>query len=91
MISRDQLKFIMKTFALDETSLAKTLGVAAFTVTRWMSGESSPSGLQEEVLNGLFNAAIQVAKKTHNEQKAIRGLVSLGIGALIFHLMTKVK
>lgn len=86
----DQIRFIMITFELSERGLAKTLNVAPYTVSRWMKGESSPTGLQLEVLQGLHSAAQEVrAKSDEKRQNAIAALVGLGIAALLFLALTK--
>ena len=81
----------MQTFRMDDKALAKALNVAPFTVSRWQSGGSEPAGLQDEVLTGLYNAAVEIRKKNKAEQEAIIALVALGIGALLFVLLASKK
>ena len=75
---------------LSQRELARALNVAPLTVGRWESGESSPTGLQIEVLQALHNTVLEVSSQ-HDEQRSemIRGLVVLGIGALIFYLLSR--
>ena len=64
------------------------MNVAPFTVSRWESGASSPTGLQEEVLRALYNKAVELKKANDDDgAKIVGGLVALGIGALIFYLL----
>ncbi|MCI0404688.1 MAG: hypothetical protein L0Y74_11445 [candidate division Zixibacteria bacterium] len=93
-MKQEQIKFIMETFKLDEGGLAKTLNVTPYTVDRWLkkTNPNLPTGLQREVLQGLYNAALEIRRKKDKEaEKAITALVALGIGALIFFLLTKSK
>ena len=85
-----ELKEICSTFNLKSRELANALNVAPPTVTRWETGQSQPTGLQEEVLQALHNMALEV-KEEKDEQRAsnIRGLLLLGIGALIFYLLSR--
>lgn len=91
MIKQEHLNFIMQAFRMDDKALAKVLNVAPFTVSRWKSGESEPAGLQDEVLTGLYNVAVETSKKDKAEQEAIIALVALGIGALLFFLLMSKK
>lgn len=85
-----EVKCIRDVFGLTQRDLAKALNVAPYTVARWESGGTSPAGLQGEVLRALYNTAIETRRKKDDEAaKAIGGLVALGIGALIFYLLTK--
>ena len=88
----DHIKFVRETFGLSERALAKALNVGTYTVMRWESGKTTPSGLQLEVLQGLYNTAVEVRKEKNEQRKStIAGLLTLGIGALIFYLLTKTK
>lgn len=88
----NHVKFIRETFNLSKRNLAKALNIGTYTITRWENGETTPSGLQLEVLQGLYNTAIEVGKKKDEQQKStIAGLLTLGIGGLIFHLLTKIR
>jgi transcriptional regulator with XRE-family HTH domain len=80
--------FIRTTFKLEARDLAKALNVSPATVGRWESGESAPTGLQAEVLRALHNVALQV-KDDEAQKQMIAGLILLGIGALIFYLLTR--
>ena len=84
------VKLIRDTFNFSKRDLAKALNVAVFTVTRWESGGTIPSGLQEEVLRALHQTAIYVLRKKDDAMtEMISGKISLGIGALIFYLITE--
>ena len=90
----EDIKLIRGAFKLESRDLAKALNVAPFTVTRWekKEGGTSPTGLQAEVLQALHNVALETQrKKNDQETKLIRGLILLGIGALIFYLLTNKK
>lgn len=53
-------------------------------------GTNLPSGLQAEVLQGLYNVALTIEQdEDHKNADMIKGLVVLGIGALIFYLLTR--
>lgn len=84
------IRFIEATLGLASNDLAKALGVAPITVARWEQGLNAPTGLQAEVLQGLFNVALSI-QNTRDQQHAdtVRGLVTLGIGALIFYLLNQ--
>lgn len=86
----DGVRYIRGIFNLSQRDLAKAMSVGPATVARWeTSGEGahSPTGLQSEVLNALHGVAMKV-KDDDKEKKRIRGLIVLGIGALIFYLLT---
>lgn len=85
-----EVSFIREVFSLTPRDLAKALNVAPYTVARWEAGETSPAGLQDEVLRALYNTAVETRRKKDDQAaKTIGGLVALGIGALIFYLLTK--
>ncbi len=85
-----EVQFTREVFGLSPRDLAKALNVAPYTVARWEKGENTPTGLQEEVLRALHNTAVHVRQKNDEETaKVIGGLVALGIGALIFYLLTR--
>jgi transcriptional regulator with XRE-family HTH domain len=89
-MNNEQIKNIENTFNLTKNDLAKALGVAPVTVGRWESGENEPAGLQAEVLQGLHNVALDVKRKNDAQQtEFLKGLILLGIGALIFYLLIK--
>jgi len=85
-----EIAFIRQTFGLDQRDLARAMNVAPYTVARWESGWNEPTGLQDEVLRALHSAATKTAAK-HDDAaaKALGGLIALGIGALIFSLLTR--
>ncbi|MBX3157504.1 MAG: helix-turn-helix domain-containing protein [Deltaproteobacteria bacterium] len=83
-----EIAFIKATFNLDSRALAKALNVSPATVGRWESGESEPTGLQAEVLRALHNVALQV-QNDEVQKQIVAGLIVLGIGALIFYLLTR--
>jgi transcriptional regulator with XRE-family HTH domain len=85
-----EIAFIRQTFGLDQRDLARAMNVAPYTVVRWESGWNEPTGLQAEVLGALHSAAIKTAaKRDDTAAKALGGLIALGIGALIFSLLTQ--
>lgn len=87
-----EVSYIREVFGLSQRDLAKALNVAPYTIVRWETGGTSPSGLQDEVLRALYKTAMETRQKKDDEAaKAIGGLVALGIGALIFYLLTKEK
>lgn len=53
---------IRTTFGLTRNELARSLGVATFTVSRWEAGTSKPVGLQREVLTALGCAAESIGR-----------------------------
>jgi transcriptional regulator with XRE-family HTH domain len=86
----DEIDEILGAFRLDPRDLANALNVAPVTVSRWREGTNSPSGLQEEVLRALHNTAIELRGQADSERATlIRGLIILGIGALIFYLLSR--
>lgn len=91
-MTADQVRYIREVFALSQRDLAKALNVSPATVARWetssQTGGHSPTGLQEEVLRALHNVAIRV-HDNETEKQMVSGLIVLGIGALIFYLLTK--
>jgi hypothetical protein len=50
-------------------------------------GENPPTGLQDEMLRALHNFALKV-KDYEAERAMVGGLIALGVGALIFYLLT---
>ena len=85
-----QIRFIKDTLRLTSHNLAKALGVAPITVARWEEGLNIPSGLQSEVLQGLYNVALEVERDGDGKRAdMINGLLLLGIGALIFYLLSR--
>ena len=80
--------FIRSTFGLGQRDLARVLSVSPATVDRWESGESTPAGLHDEVLRALHGVAISV-QGDEDRRRSIAVLVSLGVGALIFYLLTQ--
>jgi len=83
-----EIAFIRATFNLDSRALAKALNVSPATVARWEAGENEPTGLQAEVLRALHNVALKV-QNDEVQKQVIAGLIVLGIGALIFYLLTR--
>lgn len=85
-----EIRTILETFNLDSRDLAKALNVAPTTVTRWEEGENSPTGLQEQVLQAIHNTALEVKHQQDSERADfVKGLIILGIGALIFYLLSR--
>ncbi len=90
MVGLGELTFIKEALGLSSKDLASALNVSPQTVARWEEGKNEPTGLQSEVLQGLHNVAMQVQEQQDEHQAAmIKGLLLLGIGALIFYLLTK--
>ena len=91
-VSAAEIRFIRETFQLRPRDLAKALNVAPNTAMRWESPENrnQPTGLQEEVLRALHNVAIRV-QNNEAERRIVSGLIALGIGALIFYLLTQTR
>ncbi len=85
----EEIKFIRKTFDLSQRDLAKALNVAPYTVARWEAGGNAPTGLQQEVLRALHQSAVETASRTDNSAANWGGLIALGIGALIYYLLTR--
>lgn len=83
----EQLRFVCEIFKLSPKDLAKAMNVAPNTVHRWEKGENPPTGLQDEVLRALHNVALKV-KDDEAERAMVGGLIALGVGALIFYLLT---
>ena len=83
-----QLETILETFQLSKRDLAKAMNVTPYTVARWEDGTNVPTGLQAEVLRALHNTALYV-EENEEESMIVGGLIALGIGALIFYLLTK--
>ncbi len=85
-----EIAFIRQTFSLSQRDLAKALNVSPATVSRWESGSNEPTGLQGEVLRALHSTALDAtAKNDAAKQAAIGGLIALGVGAMIFYLLTR--
>ena len=85
-ITPKHINKIMRVFALTPTEFAKFLNVAPFTVSRWLNGENAPTGAYKEVLAGLYNAAVKLAKDPER-RKRILPLMSLGLKGIIFTLL----
>lgn len=84
-----EVRFVREVFNLSQRSLAKSMNVAPFTVARWEKGESTPTGLQEEVLRALHNVGLQIQSDNDTVRAAAIGsLIGLGIGALIVLLLS---
>lgn len=81
-----EIIFIRETLDLSQRALAKALGVAPYTVTRWEGGRE-PTGLSVAVLGGIHRAALE-AQGDELRLQIIRGKVSMGIGALLFYGLT---
>ena len=69
LLGPTEIELILETFGLSRSGLAKALGVAPYTITRWMVGDNptKPTGLQEEVLKGLYNTAVEVRRLVREE------------------------
>lgn len=89
-VEASQIRLLEETLNLGSHDLAKALGVAPITVSRWEEGSTTPNGLQAEVLQGLYSVALEIRQSQDRERnEMIRGLVVLGIGALIFYLLSR--
>jgi DNA-binding transcriptional regulator YiaG len=89
-MNAEQICLIKDSLRLSNQDLAKALGVAPITVARWETGTTTPTGLQAEVLQGLHSVALEVQRHQNQQQaELIRGLVLLGIGALVFYLLNR--
>ncbi len=84
-----EITFIRQTFGLSQRDLGKALNVAPYTLTRWEGGWNKPTGLQEEVLRALHRTAVEMVPRTDDSAAKMGGLIALGIGALIFYLLTR--
>jgi ribosome-binding protein aMBF1 (putative translation factor) len=83
-MSPEDIAFTREVFGLSQRELARSLNVAPFTVARWEAGQSSPTGLQDEVLRALHTVALQKAgSREPQSSKMIGGLLLLGIGGLL--------
>lgn len=91
-MTADQIRFVRDVFGLSQRDLSKAMNVSPATVARWETanerGSHAPTGLQYEVLHGLHSVALKV-KDDETEKQMIAGLIVLGIGALIFYLLTQ--
>ena len=85
-ITPKHINKIMRVFALTPAEFSRFLNVAPFTVTRWLNGENAPTGAYKEVLNGLYNAAVKLAKDPERRKRIIP-LMSLGLKGIIFMLL----
>lgn len=83
-ISKNQLIFIKRVFDLNTMEMAKFLGVAPITVTRWESGKNIPVGIHTDILSQFYCIALEI-DLDKNEFKANRykSLMKLGVGAFI--------
>ncbi|MBK9387318.1 MAG: hypothetical protein IPN34_21085 [Planctomycetes bacterium] len=86
-MTREHLRFVCEVFNLSAKDLAKAMNVAPNTVHRREKRENLPTGLQEEVLRALHNIALKVDDDAR-ERAILGGLIALGVGALIFYLLT---
>ena len=84
-----EIQEIRIAFALSPRELASALNVAPLTVARWEDGHTTPTGLQEEVLQALHSTALDAIRRGDwQHTRRLRGLVMLGIGALIYYLLS---
>jgi DNA-binding transcriptional regulator YiaG len=88
----DNIRSIREVFKLSQRDLAKALNVSPATVARWevagQTGGHSPTGLQSQVLEALYGVAEKV-RDDEEQKQMIRSRIVLGIGALIFYLLTR--
>ncbi len=86
-----EVRFVRDVFRLSQRRLAKSMNVAPYTVVRWEKGDSTPTGLQEDVLRALHNLAMQFRHTNDAERTAVvASLIGLGIGALIVSQLSKI-
>ncbi len=85
MANASDIRFIKKTFNLSDRQLANVLGVAPYTVERWLAGPDTrhPTGTQNEALDALYRAAERVQSENDASAEALKNLLLLGVGALI--------
>ncbi len=79
MANASDIRFIKKTFNLSDRQLANVLGVAPYTVERWLAGPDT----QNEALDALYRAAERVQSENDASAEALKNLLLLGVGALI--------
>lgn len=85
-----EIRFICDTFNISSQALAGALAVAPSTMERWRTGDRSPKGTPEAVLRSLHGVAVGIESSGDDaKRRVIRSLILLGVGALIFHLLTK--
>lgn len=88
-VSSAHIEFVRTTFKLSQRELANAISVAPYTVSRWEAG-ANPQGLQAEVLEALFKIAKQVTdKRDDTDIKIMRGLILMGVGALLVYLLSR--
>ena len=58
-----QIRTLREEAVLSQEALARNLGVAVRTVARWESGNSKPSPLAIEKLNGIFRLSSLTKKR----------------------------
>jgi transcriptional regulator with XRE-family HTH domain len=87
-VTAQQILFIRQTLNLSQRDLARALGVAQVTVSRWETSEHEPTGLQLEVLRALHQSALTV-QNDGTKRAIVAGLVGMGIGALLFLALTE--
>lgn len=83
-----EIKAIRTFYGWTVRDMARVLNVANGTIYRWENGDFVPEGCAKEVLQALYNVA-QHFKDDEQERQRIAGLVSMGIGAMIFILLTR--
>lgn len=82
---KDRIEVVRAALDLTPRQFAKALGVSPATVQRWIDGENEPTGLHEEVINGLYYVvrgtpiAVQISE--------IRAMLMLGVGSMIAALL----
>jgi transcriptional regulator with XRE-family HTH domain len=83
-----EIKALRAQLELPQRKLASLLGVSLTTVARWETGRNRPAGLSKNVLEGIA-AAIAVVKDDPVQLAVAKGLVTLGIGPLIYMVLVR--
>ena len=75
---------VLEAFNLGQNEMAHALHVAPFTVSRWVTGRSQPTGLSKAIISGLHLVAMKL-KEEPAKREVIRGRIMLGIGSVIYY------
>ena len=85
-ITPEDIRIIEYVFGLDDSDLARILGVNRYTVDRWKKGTPPPLGLATEVMLALYNAArhFNNSDSQRGRAKIIGMKLQMGLGHFIF-------
>lgn len=83
MTTASDVRFILETFGMKQATLARAMGVAQATMSRWESGRNMPTGLHDQVLRALHRAA-QKVRDSEDHRRRIAGILEMGIGSVVF-------